>query len=69
MKQLLARASLVGFGTVIGSVSSDITNRTANAQFATLITQSGGALYHLPRLGEQGCFLHADLRPKFPRIL
>ena len=34
MKQLLLGAALVGIGTVIGAVSSNNTNATANAQFA-----------------------------------
>jgi hypothetical protein len=34
MKQLLLGAALVGIGTVIGALSSDNINGTANAQFA-----------------------------------
>ena len=34
MKQLLLGAALVGIGTVIGAVSSNTTNDSANAQFA-----------------------------------
>ena len=34
MKQLILGAALVGIGTVIGAISSDDTNGTANAQFA-----------------------------------
>ena len=60
MKQLLLGAALVGMGTVIGAVSSDNTNATANAQFAPPGVQSGDALWHLPRFGEQGWFLHAN---------
>jgi hypothetical protein len=60
MKQLLLGAALVGVGTVIGAVSSDNTNATANAQFAPPSVQSGDALWHLPRFGEQGWFLHAN---------
>ena len=60
MKQLLLGAALVGIGTVIGAVSSDNTNGTANAQFAPPSVQSGDALWHLPRFGEQGWFLHVN---------
>ena len=35
MKQLLLGAALVGTGTVIGALSSDNTNGTANAQFCS----------------------------------
>ena len=34
MKQLLFGVALVGVGTVIGALSPDNTNGTANAQFA-----------------------------------
>jgi leucyl aminopeptidase len=54
MKQFVLGAALVGVGTVIGAVSSDNTTGTANAQFASPSTQSGDALWHLPRFGEQG---------------
>ena len=60
MKQLVLGAVLVGTGIIIGALSSDNTNSTANAQFAPLSVQSGDALRHLPRFGEQGWFLHAN---------
>ena len=60
MKQLLLGAVLVGSGTVIGALSSDNNNGTANAQFSPPSGQSGDALWHLPRFGEQGWFLHAN---------
>ena len=60
MKQLLLGAALVGMGTVIGALSSDNTSATANALFAPPSGQSGDALWHLPRFGEQGWFLHAN---------
>jgi hypothetical protein len=60
LKQLVLGAALVGIGTVIGALSSDNTNGTANAQFAPSSVQSGDALWHLPRFGEQGWFLHAN---------
>ena len=60
MKQILLGAALVGIGTVIGALTSDNTNGTANAQFAPPSVQSGDALWHLPKFGEQGWFLHAN---------
>jgi len=60
MKQLLLGAVLVGSGTVIGALSSDNNNGTANAQFSPPSGQSGDALWHLPRFGGQGWFLHAN---------
>ena len=60
MKQLLLGAALVGTGIIIGAVSSDNTNGTANAQFARPGVQSGDALWHLPRFGEQRRFLYAN---------
>ena len=53
MKQLLLGAALVGTGIIIGALSSNTTNGTANAQFAPPSGQSGDALWHLPRFGEQ----------------
>ena len=60
MKQLVLGAALVGTGIIIGAITSDTTNGTANAQFAPPSVQSGDALWHLPRFGEQGWFLHAN---------
>ena len=54
MKQLILDAALVGVGTVIGALSSNTTNGIANAQFAPPSVQSGDALWHPPRFGEQG---------------
>ena len=59
MKQLILGAALVGIGAVIGALSS-ATNGTADAQFAPPSVHSGDALWHLPRFGEQGWFLHAN---------
>ena len=59
MKQQLLGAALVGMGTVIGVLSSDNNKGAANAQFAPPM-QSGDALWHLPKFGEQGWFLHAS---------
>ena len=60
MKQFVLSAALLGIGTVIGALSSDNTSGTANAQFTPLGGQSGDAVWHLPRFGEQGWFLHAN---------
>ena len=60
MKQLAFGAALVGIVTVIGAVSSNTTDGRANAQPAPPSAQSGDALWHLPRFGEQGWFLHAN---------
>ena len=60
MKQFLLGAALVSVGTVIGALSAGNTNGTANAQFSSPSAQSGDALWHLPRFGEQGWFLHAN---------
>ena len=60
MKQLILGAALVGIGIIIGAVSSNTTNGTANAQFAPPSVQSGDALWHLPKFGESGWFLHAN---------
>ena len=46
MKQLVLGAALVGTGIIIGAVSSNTTNGTANAQFAPPSVQSGDALWH-----------------------
>ena len=53
MKKLLLGAALVSTDAVIGAVSSDNTNGIANAQFAPPSGQSGDALWHLPKFGEQ----------------
>ena len=60
MKQVILGAGLVGMGTVIGAITSNDVSSMANAQFAPPSGQSGDALWHLPRFGEQGWFLHAN---------
>ena len=60
MKQLILGAALVGIGTVIGAITSNDVSSMANAQFAPPSSQSGDALWHLPKLGESGWFLHAN---------
>jgi len=59
MKNTILAAVLIGIGAVIGSFTS---LGSANAQFAPPSVQSGDALWHLPRFGEQGWFLHANNR-------
>lgn len=59
MKYPILGAALVGIGTTIGALSSDNTKGAANAQFAPPM-QSGDALWHLPKFGESGWFLHAN---------
>ena len=62
MNNTVLAAGLIGIGIIIGALSSDNTTSTANAQFAPPSVQSGDALWHLPRFGEQGWFLHANNR-------
>lgn len=59
MKQLLLGAALVAIGTLIGALSSDNPNGAAFAQFAPP-SHSGDALWHLPKFGDSGWFLHAS---------
>ena len=59
MKQILLGAALVGVGTIIGTLSANSLSGSATAQFAPPM-QSGDALWHLPKFGEQGWFLHAS---------
>ena len=59
MKQVVAGAILLGIGAVIGASSSPNLNGAALAQFAPP-GQSGDALWHLPRFGDEGWFLHAS---------
>jgi hypothetical protein len=60
MKQVLLNAALIGIGTVIGMLFSNSSKNMANAQFAAPSVQSGDALWHLPKFGKQGWFLHAS---------
>ena len=53
MKQLILGAALVGIGTVIGAITSNDVTQHANAQFAPPSSQSGDALWHLPKFGER----------------
>ena len=60
MKQLILGAALVGIGTIIGAITSNDVSSMANAQFAPPSSQSSDALWHLPKFGESGWFLHAN---------
>ena len=59
MKHALSAAVILAFGVTVGSLITNNTS-TANAQFAPPGVQSGDALWHLPKFGEQGWFLHAN---------
>ena len=59
MKHALSAAVLVALGVTIGTLLTDNTS-TANAQFAPPSGASGDALWHLPKFGESGWFLHAN---------
>ena len=59
MKRALSAAALLSLGITIGGFAFQ-TNGTANAQFAPPSGQSGDALWHLPKFGESGWFLHAN---------
>ena len=59
MKNILFSAALVGLGALVGSLSFGNLNSAANAQFAPP-NQSGDALWHLPKFGADGWFLHAS---------
>ena len=60
MKKILPGAALLGVGAVIGTISSNNLSGSAIAQFAPPSSQSGDALWHLPKFGESGWFLHAN---------
>ena len=55
MKYPITVIALTAFGIAIGSIAS---NGVAEAQQGPSI-QSGDALWHLPKFGESGWFLHA----------
>ena len=59
MKHALSAAALLALGVTIGALLTDNTS-TANAQFAPPSGSSGDALWHLPKFGESGWFLHAN---------
>lgn len=59
MKQILLGAALVGMGTIIGLMSNQSDYGSAQAQMGPSTQGGGDALWHLPKFGEQGWFLHA----------
>jgi hypothetical protein len=59
MKHLLSAAVLLALAVNIGTLFIDNVS-TANAQFAPPSGSSGDALWHLPKFGESGWFLHAN---------
>ena len=59
MKKILTSAGLILVGAVVGSLSSNSPRGAALAQFAPP-AQSGDALWHLPKFGDLGWFLHAS---------
>lgn len=59
MQRLFLGAILIGVGVVIGSVFAGNLNGAASAQFAPP-GQSGDSLWHLPKFGDDGWFLHAS---------
>ena len=59
MKQALVVISLIAVGAVISSLTSENLNGAAIAQFAPP-AQSGDSLWHLPKFGAEGWFLHAS---------
>ena len=59
MKDILLGATLVGIGVIVGILSSTTQYGLAHAQ-SGISQQSGDALWHLPKFGEQGWFIHAS---------
>ena len=59
MKQTLVVITLIVVGAVISFLSSKNLNGAAFAQFAPQ-AQSGDSLWHLPKFGAEGWFLHAS---------
>lgn len=59
MKQTILTVALVCIGVIIGLMLRQSDFRTAEAQMGPSTQGSGDALWHLPKFGEQGWFLHA----------
>lgn len=59
MKNVILVTTLIATGTVIGALASNFTLTPAIAQSGPSTT-SGDALWHLPKFGEAGWFLHAN---------
>ena len=60
MKPIASAAALVALGAMFGALVVSSVDNSANAQFAPPSVQSGDALWHLPKFGESGWFLHAN---------
>ena len=60
MKPIASAAALVAVGAMVGALVASSVDNSANAQFAPPSAQSGDALWHLPKFGESGWFLHAN---------
>mgnify|MGYP001267822561 CR=1 FL=1 len=59
MNDILKGALFFGVGATCAALYSSNLNGAARAQFAPP-TQAGDALWHLPRFGDEGWFLHAS---------
>ena len=59
MKQILLGAALVGGGMLIGLMSHQTDYGSTKAQMGPSGQGSGDALWHLPKFGELGWFIHA----------
>ena len=59
MKHILLGAALVGTGVIVGTLASNTKSGSAVAQ-SGISQQSGDALWHLPKFGELGWFIHAS---------
>lgn len=59
MKQILIGAVSIAVGAILGSLFSNTYSGAAFAQAAPP-TQSGDSLWHLPKFGSDGWFLHAS---------
>ena len=60
MEPIASAAALVALGAMFGALVVSSVDNSANAQFAPPSAQSGDALWHLPKFGESGWFLHAS---------
>lgn len=59
MKHTLTVVALLGLGALIGLMFSESDHGFAQAQTGPSAQGSGDALWHLPKFGEQGWFIHA----------
>ena len=57
--QKLAAAGLISLGVVAGVYFSNYLGSPAIAQIGPSTQGGGDALWHLPKFGEQGWFIHA----------